>query len=73
MRQRLLLAAALLVSTAFLPATAADPPAADNRQTSARQTSVPVVPPPGPAEPSAGSWRTWVIASGREYRLPPPP
>ena len=24
-------------------------------------------------EPGAGSWRPWVLASGRELRLPPPP
>ena len=24
-------------------------------------------------EPGAGEWRTWVIASGRDYRVPPPP
>jgi hypothetical protein len=24
-------------------------------------------------EPAAGSWRPWVLASGRELRLPPPP
>ena len=24
-------------------------------------------------EPYAGSWRTWVISSGRDYRVPPPP
>ena len=23
-------------------------------------------------EPSAGSWKTWFISSGKEYRLPPP-
>jgi membrane-associated phospholipid phosphatase len=32
---------------------------------------------PAPAgeqiEPNAGSWKTWVISSGREFRLPPPP
>jgi membrane-associated phospholipid phosphatase len=27
----------------------------------------------GPIEPSAGEWRTWVLASGKELRLPPPP
>src|SRR5215475_6014557 len=26
-----------------------------------------------PAEPLAGAWRTWVIASGSEFRSPPPP
>ncbi len=24
-------------------------------------------------EPNAGSWQTWAISSGREFRLPPPP
>ena len=24
-------------------------------------------------QPDAGSWRTWVISSGRDYRAPPPP
>ena len=24
-------------------------------------------------EPGAGSWRTWVISSGQDYRVPPPP
>jgi membrane-associated phospholipid phosphatase len=24
-------------------------------------------------EPGAGAWKTWVIASGREFRVPPPP
>lgn len=27
----------------------------------------------GPIEPGAGEWRTWVLASGKELRLPPPP
>jgi membrane-associated phospholipid phosphatase len=26
-----------------------------------------------PIEPGAGQWRTWVISSGRDYRVPPPP
>ena len=26
-----------------------------------------------PIEPNAGKWRTWVISSGRDYRVPPPP
>jgi membrane-associated phospholipid phosphatase len=26
-----------------------------------------------PAQPTGGSWRTWVIASGSEFRSPPPP
>jgi len=26
-----------------------------------------------PAQPTAGIWRTWVIASGSEFRSPPPP
>jgi len=24
-------------------------------------------------EPDAGNWRTWVISSGKDYRVPPPP
>ena len=24
-------------------------------------------------EPGAGSWRTWVISSGKDFRVPPPP
>ena len=24
-------------------------------------------------EPSAGNWKTWVIASGKDFRVPPPP
>ena len=27
----------------------------------------------GQVEPRAGRWRTWVISSGRDYRVPPPP
>jgi membrane-associated phospholipid phosphatase len=27
----------------------------------------------GQIEPHAGQWRTWVISSGRDYRVPPPP
>jgi membrane-associated phospholipid phosphatase len=27
----------------------------------------------GPVEPDAGRWRTWVISSGHDYRVPPPP
>jgi len=28
----------------------------------------------GPSiEPNAGSWRTWVISSGKDFRVPPPP
>ena len=34
-------------------------------------------PPPGsaalPVEPMAGTWRTWVMRSGDEFRAPPPP
>jgi membrane-associated phospholipid phosphatase len=29
--------------------------------------------PNAPTDPQAGSWRTWVIASGREFRTEPPP
>lgn len=27
----------------------------------------------GPIEPNAGNWKPWVIASGKDYRVPPPP
>src|ERR1051325_10092829 len=27
----------------------------------------------GQIEPNAGSWKTWVISSGKEFRVPPPP
>jgi membrane-associated phospholipid phosphatase len=27
----------------------------------------------GPVEPDAGSWRTWVISSGKDFRVQPPP
>src|SRR2546429_7551184 len=26
-----------------------------------------------PIEPTAGSWRTWAISSGKDFRVPPPP
>jgi membrane-associated phospholipid phosphatase len=26
-----------------------------------------------PVEPTAGQWHTWVISSGKDYRVPPPP
>src|SRR5262245_58885978 len=29
--------------------------------------------PAGIIEPGAGAWRPWVLASGKELRLPPPP
>lgn len=32
-----------------------------------------LAPRPGPVEPGAGHWRTWVISSGEDYRVPPPP
>ena len=24
-------------------------------------------------EPTAGTWKTWIISSGRDFRVPPPP
>ena len=27
----------------------------------------------GQIEPNAGTWKTWVIASGKDFRVPPPP
>jgi membrane-associated phospholipid phosphatase len=26
-----------------------------------------------PIEPTAGNWKTWIISSGRDFRVPPPP
>ena len=26
-----------------------------------------------PVEPAAGSWKTWIISSGKDFRVPPPP
>ena len=28
---------------------------------------------PDQIEPAAGSWKTWVISSGKDFRVPPPP
>ncbi len=60
MRRRPLLASALPAAAALALPVAADP-------------AVPTLASPGPVEPGAGTWRCFVIASGREYRLPPPP
>ena len=41
-----------------------------------KDTNVKVIPPgqiSNPIEPNAGNWRTWVISSGRDYRVPAPP
>ena len=27
----------------------------------------------GPIEPNAGSWKPWIISSGKDFRVPPPP
>src|SRR5215204_2148667 len=37
-----------------------------NRNGNRRQAS-------GMIEPNAGRWRTWVISSGKDYLVPPPP
>lgn len=29
--------------------------------------------PAGPVEPGAGAWKTWLLHSGSQFRLPPPP
>ena len=26
-----------------------------------------------PVEPKAGTWKTWIISSGKDFRVPPPP
>ena len=28
---------------------------------------------PSQIEPNAGSWKTWIISSGKDFRVPPPP
>ncbi|MCI0389071.1 MAG: phosphatase PAP2 family protein [Acidobacteria bacterium] len=33
----------------------------------------PCPPSDSPVEPNAGKWKTWVISSGKDYRVPPPP
>jgi len=35
--------------------------------------SAPLAPATDQIEPNAGNWRTWVISSGPDYRVPPPP
>jgi membrane-associated phospholipid phosphatase len=35
--------------------------------------AVPLLAQADPVEPNAGTWRTWVIPSGSQYRAPPPP
>ena len=54
-------AAALGAVAATTPALIAAPPAA------AQAVTEP------PLEPEAGTWQTWVLASGDQLRLPPPP
>jgi membrane-associated phospholipid phosphatase len=39
----------------------------------ATRSPVAVVPSAALADTSAGGWRTWVLSSGQEMRLPPPP
>ncbi len=36
-------------------------------------SSRPAPTPPGEVEPLAGRWKTWVLTSGSQLRLPPPP
>ena len=36
-------------------------------------SSAEAAPAAGGIEPNAGNWRTWVISSGKDYRVPPPP
>jgi membrane-associated phospholipid phosphatase len=65
MHRRPLFIAALLAPVA-VPARATNPPSGAN------QAAIGVLP-PGPVEPGAGAWRTWVVSSGSQFRLPPPP
>jgi membrane-associated phospholipid phosphatase len=40
---------------------------------SGSEQAAPRVTPNSPVEPGAGNWRTWVISSGQDYRVAPPP
>jgi membrane-associated phospholipid phosphatase len=66
MRNRRNLGALLLVATLIFSS-----PAADLAQARAAPAGLPAA--SGPIEPGAGAWPTWVLASGSELRLAPPP
>jgi membrane-associated phospholipid phosphatase len=75
MRQHLIPAAVLLATAALLVPAAAGPASADDHPAAlaTERGGGPTVAMLGPVEPFAGHWRTWVIASGSQFRLPPPP
>ena len=56
-----ILTVSLLLTTLFL------------NQAALAATAAPKSPSAGRVEPGAGSWRTWVISSGRDFRVAPPP
>jgi membrane-associated phospholipid phosphatase len=62
--QRLLLA--MLLAALALPARAQDDGAFQRHGDKKLDASAQI-------EPNAGKWRTWVISSGRDFRVPPPP
>ncbi len=66
--KRILIVMMLISSLAF-GQTPQDIP---NRDTSDEQVVMPARR-NGQIEPNAGNWRTWVISSGKDYRVPPPP
>jgi membrane-associated phospholipid phosphatase len=65
----------LFLAVAFLPAFAQTESAETSNGAgncgSSPHSSCP--PSDSPIEPNAGKWRTWVISSGRDFRVPPPP
>jgi hypothetical protein len=68
-RARRILFVALLISSTVLtqaPLCSARPQDFDKQAAPKAQSG-------GRVEPGAGDWRTWVISSGRDYRVPPPP
>ena len=70
----LLLAFCLL--SGALPTNAQDPSslgAAGQDAAQAENTNAAHTRRNNPIEPDAGDWKTWVISSGRDYRVPPPP
>ncbi len=56
-----------------LPIQAQEAASQDASATQAQLTTVARSRQDAPIEPAAGSWKTWVISSGRDYRVPPPP
>ena len=58
----------MLISSLAFGQTAPDRPAEMTTMSSRN-----ALPQRGQIEPHAGNWRTWVISSGKDYRVAPPP